>query len=133
MGEVAERLVRSRRETSPGRLPAKRMGEEAELGVPAAMGLLQDTGCQGYHLAGVHRYQPKKKPTGKELTAEEKAANKSISRSRMLMAHSMAGVQRGRIVQEVFRQTKRYFADQVMEIACGVHNVNMTLRYNRLE
>jgi hypothetical protein len=51
----------------------------------------------------------------------------------MLMAHSMAGVQRGRIVQEVFRQTKRYFADQVMEIACGVHNVNMTLRYNRLE
>jgi DDE superfamily endonuclease len=133
MGDVAERLVRSRSETSPGRIHDQRMCDEEERVFPSDIGLLQDTGLQGYHPAGVHMYQPKKKPTGKELTSEEKAANKSISSIRMLIAHSIAGVKRCRMVKDVFRHTKRYFAAQVMEIACGLHNFRTTLRYNTLE
>jgi hypothetical protein len=81
----------------------------------------------------VHIYQPKKKPKGKELTPEEKAENKIISSIRILIEHIIAGVKRCRIVKDVFRNTKLYFADQVMEIACGLHNFRTTLRYNTLE
>src|SRR5262249_61075216 len=78
-------------------------------------------------------YQPKKKPKGKELTPEEKAENKIISSIRILIAHISAGVKRCRIVKDVLRNTKLFFADQVMEIACGLHNFRTTLRYNTLE
>jgi DDE superfamily endonuclease len=133
IGDVEEHLVRSLSETSPGRIHAKRIGDAEELGFPSEIGLFQDTGFQGYHPAAVHSYQPKKKPKGKELTPEEKAENKIISSIRILMEHIIAGVKRCRMVKDVFRNTKLYFADQVMEIACGLHNFRTTLRYNTLE
>jgi hypothetical protein len=36
-------------------------------------------------------------------------------------------------VKDVFRNTKRYFADQAMEIACGLHKFRTTLRDHALE
>ena len=133
IGDVEERLVRYLSETYPGRIHDKRICDEEELVFPSDIGLFQDTGFQGYHPAGVHIYQPKKKPKGKELTSEEKAENKIISSIRILIEHIIAGVKRCRIVKDVFRNTKLYFADQVMEIACGLHNFRTTLRYNTLE
>jgi hypothetical protein len=133
IGDVEDHLVRSRSETSPGRVHDQHMCDAEELVLPSDIGLFQDTGLQGDHPAGVHIYQPKKKPTGQELTPEEKAENTLISSIRMLIEHIIAGVKRCRIVKDVFRHTKRYFADQVMEIACGLHNFRTTLRYNTLE
>ena len=133
IGEVEERLVRSLSETSPGRVHDKHSGDAAEPVFPADIGLVQDTGFQGYHPAGDHLYQPKKKPKGKELTPEEKEENTLISSIRILIEHIIAGVKRCRIVKDVFRNTKLYFADQVMEIACGLHNFRTTWRYNTLE
>jgi hypothetical protein len=133
IGDVEDRLVRSRSETYPGRVHDKHICDAEELVFPSDIGLCQDTGFQGYHPAGVHIDQPKKKPKGKELTREEKAENTIISRIRILIEHIIAGVKRCRIVKDVFRNTTRYFADQVMEIACGVHNFRTTLRYNTLE
>jgi DDE superfamily endonuclease len=133
MGDVEDRLVRSLRETSPGRVHDKHIGDAEEPVFPTDIGLFQDTGFPGYHPAGVPRYQPKKKPQGKELTPEEKEENTIISSIRILIEHIIAGVKRCRIVKDVFRNTKLYFADQVMEIACGLHNFRTTLRYNTLE
>jgi DDE superfamily endonuclease/Helix-turn-helix of DDE superfamily endonuclease len=133
IGDVEDRLVRYLSETYPGRVHDKRICEAEELVFPSDIGLFQDTGFQGYHPAGVHIYQPKKKPKGKELTPEEKAENTIISSIRILIEHIIAGVKRCRIVKDVLRNTKLYFADQVMEIACGLHNFRTTLRYNRLE
>ena len=133
IGDVEERLVRSLSETYPGRIHDKRICVEEARVFPSDIGLFQDTGFQGYHPAGVHIDQPKKKPKGKELTSEEKAENKIISSIRILIEHIIAGVKRCRIVKDVFRNTKLDFADQVMEIACGLHNFRTTLRYNTLE
>ena len=133
IGDVEERLVRYLSETYPGRVHDKHMCDAEELVFPADIGLFQDTGFQGDHPAGVHIYQPKKKPKGKELTPEEKAENKIISSIRILMEHIIAGVKRCRIVKDVFRHTKLFVADQVMEIACGLHNFRTILRYNTLE
>ena len=78
-------------------------------------------------------YQPKKKPKGDELTAAEKADNHLISRIRIVVEHLISGVKRCRIVKDVFRNTKEFFADQVMEIACGLHNFSTTFRQHALE
>ena len=44
------------------------------------------------------------------------------------MEHALAGVKRCRIVKEVLRLTKPGISDQVMEIACGLHNLRVTWR-----
>ena len=90
IGDVEERLVRYLSETYPGRIHDKRICDEEELVFPPDIGLFQDTGFQGYHPVGVHMYQPKKKPKGKELTPEEKAENKIISSIRILIEHIIA-------------------------------------------
>jgi len=133
IGDVEACLVRYLSETYPGRINDKRICDLEEPVFPPDIGLFQDTGFQGYHPADVTTYQPKKKPRGGELTAEEKAENKVISSIRILIEHIIAGVKRCRIVKDVFRNTKRYFADQAMEIACGLHNFRTTLRDNALE
>ncbi len=52
-----------------------------------------------------------------------------ISRGRILVEHVMAGVQRCRIVKDVWRLTKTGIADMVMEIACGLHNLRVSCRH----
>ena len=47
---------------------------------------------------------------------------------RIVVEHLLSGGKRCRIVQEVFRNTQEFFADQVMAIACGLHNFRTTLR-----
>ncbi len=103
IGDVEDRLVRYLSETYPGRVHDKHICDAEELVFPSDIGLFQDTGFQGYHPAGVHIYQPKKKPKGKELTPEEKAENTIISSIRILIEHIIAGVKRCRIVKDVFR------------------------------
>ena len=51
-----------------------------------------------------------------------------ISGVRVIAEHVIAGVKRLRIVKDVLRNTKEGFADLVMEIACGLHNLRVTLR-----
>jgi hypothetical protein len=90
--------VRYLSETYPGRIHDKRICDIEELVFPPAINLFQDTGFQGYQPPGVTIYQPKKKPKGQELTAEEKAENKIISSIRILVEHIIAGVKRCRMV-----------------------------------
>ncbi len=130
--DVEDRLVQYLSDTYAGSVHDKRICDEENPTFPPC-GLFQDTGFQGYKPDHVETYQPKKKPRGKELTAEEKAENTMISSIRILVEHVISGVKRCRIVKDVFRNTTAKFSDQVMEIACGLHNFRATLRYARLE
>jgi len=100
IGDVEDRLVHYLSETYPGRVHDKHICDAEEPVFLADIGLFQDTGFQGYHPAGVHIYQPKKKPKGKELTPEEKEENTIISSIRILIEHIIAGVKRCRIVKD---------------------------------
>src|ERR671915_1573179 len=126
--DIEERLVRSLSETYPGRIHDKRICDLEELVFPLEINLFQDTGFQGYKPPGVTIYQPKKKPKGQELTAEEKAENKIISSIRILVEPIISGVKRCWLVKDIFRNMKACFADQVMEMACGLHNFRTRLR-----
>jgi len=46
-----------------------------------------------------------------------------------VVEHALAGVKRCRIVKEALRLTKAGISDQVLEIACGLHNLRVTYRH----
>ena len=70
---------------------------------------------------------PMKKPKGKELTKEQKEANRQISKRRVRIEHVNSSVKRCRIVQEGCRIFKENARDLVMEICCALHNFRVKL------
>ncbi|MBW4466400.1 MAG: transposase family protein, partial [Pegethrix bostrychoides GSE-TBD4-15B] len=95
---------------------------------PDSSKLWQDKGYQGYAPAGVTIMQPKKKPANQELTQTEKERNREISRARIEIEHQINGVKRSRIVSHRLRSRTEYYADKVMETACGLHNYRLEHR-----
>jgi hypothetical protein len=114
--------------TRPGSAHDKRCVDEEGYTFPSGTKVYQDTGFQGYAPPGAEVVQPKKKPRGKELTPEEKASNRGISRERIGVEHSIGGVKVFGIVSDVFRNLKEGFVDLVMETACGLFNLRKTCR-----
>ena len=107
----------------------KKIADEAAFTLPEGSLLYQDTGFQGFALEGTTIFQPKKKPRGGELTADEEAQNRLISRIRIRVEHAIAGVKRYRIVKDQLRNWKANFRDQVMETCCGLHNFRLRFRF----
>jgi hypothetical protein len=114
--------------TYEGKKHDKKIPDEENPAFPAGSTVFKDTGFQGYEPGNTVCHQPEKKPRGKELPAEDKIFNKMISGVRVIAEHVFSGVKRLRIVKDVLRNTKKGFADLVMETACGLHNLRVTLR-----
>jgi hypothetical protein len=125
---IGKRRVEYLGDTWEGKKHDKKICDTEGHEFPEGSTLYKDTGYQGYEPAGVDTRQPKKKPRGGELTAEEKEQNALISRIRIIIEHVICGVKRCRIVKDVFRNTKDKFDDLVMEIACGLHNFRTACR-----
>jgi hypothetical protein len=111
--------------TYAGRVHDKRIADEADYSLPEGSVLAQDSGFQGFTLPGVIILQPKKKPKGGTLSADEKADNQWISHIRVLVEHSIGGVKVYRIVHDVIRHWCPYIRDQVMAICCGLYNLRL--------
>jgi hypothetical protein len=114
--------------TCEGKKHDKKIADEAEFTLPEGSLLYQDNGFQGFALEGVTILQPKKKPRGGELTAEEKEHNREISRIRIRVEHAIGGLKRYRIVKDQLRNWKQGFRDLVMETCCGLHNFRLNFR-----
>ena len=71
---------------------------------------------------------PHKKPKNGELTEQQKQENTELSRIRVPVEHVMAGVKRLNIVKEKIRLHFQNVRDQVMLVACGLHNLRMAHR-----
>ncbi len=115
-------------QTCHGKKHDKKAADEAGYDFPEGSTVFQDRGLQGFTVAGVIVIQPKKKPRGKELTAEDKENNCAISSIRIRVEHAIGGVKRYRIVKDKIRNWKQGFRDQVMETCCGLHNFRLNSR-----
>jgi hypothetical protein len=115
-------------QTCEGKKHDKKAADEAGYDFPEGSIVFQDRGLQGFAIAGVIVIQPKKKPRGKELTAEDKENNRAISSIRIRVEHAIGGVKRYRIVKDKIRNWKEGFRDQVMETCCGLHNFRLNFR-----
>ena len=115
-------------QTQPGSKHDKACIDAEGYTFPEGSTVYKDSGFQGYEPEGVTTHQPKRKPRGKELTPEEKEANRLISRVRVKVEHSIGGVKVFRIVQDIFRNIKEGFVDLVMETVCGLFNLRVESR-----
>ena len=84
---------------------------------------MKDTGFQGYEPAGVTTLQAKKKPKGGKLSPAEKEANRRVSKLRVRVEHSSAGVKVFRSIRDIYRNFKAGFEDTLIETACGLHKL----------
>jgi len=122
-----ERRILWLSKTCEGSLHDKKICDNQPIHFPAGITLWQDTGFLGHNPTNVTVMMPTKKPKGKELSDEQKENNRSISSFRVLVEHAISGVKRCRIVKDRFRCHKFGFDDLVMELACGLHNLRITL------
>ena len=89
---------------------------------PVEIGVDKETGLPGYAPAGVKTWQPQKQPTGQARTPAQHEPNRLIASIRMVIAPSMAGRKRWRMVKDLFRNTQEQYDDLVREIAYALHN-----------
>jgi hypothetical protein len=59
--------------------------------------------------------------------------NRKLARIRVQVEHALAGVKRSRIVKDVLRNTKEGMSDEVMDTACGLHNLRVDNRKRPLK
>ena len=116
------RKIKGLSTTCEGKKHDKKLADEQAPPFPKGSKLWKDTGFQGCEPEGVTTLQPKKKPKGGELAPEEKEANRRISRVRVRVEHSIAGVKVFRS-RGIYRNFKAGFKDALNETACGLHNL----------
>ena len=56
-----------------------------------------------------------------------------MSRIRVKVEHAISGIKHSRIVKDILRNTKDYFSDLVMLVACGLHNFRVDHRMKPLK
>lgn len=117
-------------DTYEGKTHDKRINQESEVELPKGSRCFQDTGFMGYCPKGqdIEVVMPHKKPKGKELTDEQKEQNTKIAKVRVKVEHAMSGIKRLRIIKDKIRAWVGNFRDQVMEVACGLHNFRLMFR-----
>jgi hypothetical protein len=114
-------------ETHPGKMHDKRVIDATPYPLPQGSLLLQDLGFLGFTLEGVHIEMPTRKPKGRELTDEQKAANQTKARRRVYIEHVNSSVKRCRILKDVCRLFVSGIRDMVVEIGCAFHNFRLRL------
>ena len=80
-----------------------------------------DSGYQGILKLHKNSETPKKKPKGGELTDEEKAENRRISRERILIENINAKIKVFKITANKYRNRRRRYALR-MSLICGIIN-----------
>jgi DDE superfamily endonuclease len=115
------------RETHPGSVHDKRRAAPTPYPLPAGRHLLPALGVQAFTLEGVDIIQPTKKPRGKELTLEQKAGNREVSRRRVRLEQVNSRVKRCRMLKETIRLWKEGTRARVMESGCALQNFRVRL------
>lgn len=100
-----------------GRVHDKKVFDESRTVIPPGVEASGDTGYQGTPLR-----TPKKKPRKGVLTKAEKAANRALSKQRIVAEHAIGKMKIWRIAAEKFRNPLRKHT-MVMKNVAGLHNL----------
>jgi len=109
-------------DTYEGTVHDKRICDIEGYRFPDGFLLRYDLGYIGYSPENITVEKPHKKTKLKPLTAEQKQENRIISAKRVTVEQAISGVKRLRIVGERIRSYSREFRNDVMRIACAIHN-----------
>lgn len=117
-----------------GSVHDKKILDEEALTCTTPIPLLADSGFQGLELGQAvvstpfKRKRKKKGEPKDELTPAQKEFNTQLSKRRISIEHSNAGIKRNRSVSDILRNTRQGMSDQLMMIAMGLHNLRVSLR-----
>ena len=128
ISETKTKKIKVLSPTVAGKQHDKSLADEQNYHYPGGTRLYKDTGFQGYEPKHTRTKQPKKKPQGAFLSDKEKEQNKRISKVRIGVEHSIGGAKTYRILKDTLRHHLEGFADAVMEITCGLHNLRVDTR-----
>lgn len=85
------------------------------------LGFEKDYKCKKLHI-------PHKKSKKSELSQEQKAENKAVSKERIMVEHSIGGLKRYRILSERLRVHDFELYDDILNVCAGLWN--FYLEYN---
>ncbi|MEM7659083.1 MAG: transposase family protein [Bacteroidota bacterium] len=111
--------------TCPGKQHDKSIADEFPIELPPGSCLKQDLGFLGHDLQGVIVETPFKKPKNQELTFSQKLYNQILAEMRIVVEHANSGIKRLRMLKDQIRLHSSQIRDQVMEVACGIHNLRV--------
>src|SRR5688572_1738452 len=115
-------------QTYEGSVHDKKIADEAEIEFEKTIELLQDSGFQGFNPDKATIIMPVKKPKGKELTDEQKQENKTKASQRVVIEHAIGQIKVWRIVKDKIRSYRHKLRDEVLLIACALHNFKIKLK-----
>lgn len=118
-GSVHDKTALEEERLSPGRVKA-----------PVPLGL--DLGFEGLDIPGLRLILPHKKPRGKDLSDTQKSQNRTLSQIRVKVENAICGVKRSHAVADTYRNISPGFDDLLMSVACGLHNVRVAYRYQKV-
>lgn len=112
--------------TKHGKIHDKKMTDKNMLAsrIPEKVSLVVDTGFQGIQKVHENTLIPKKKPKGGLLTEAEKAWNKLISSTRIVVEHAIGGIKRFGAISHIFRN-KNGIDDRFMVVCTGLWNLEL--------
>ena len=90
--------------------------------------VLTDLGFQGLSSETAQIIMPYKRRKNKKLDAQQEQWNKWVSKIRVKVEHTIAGVKIFRKVKEKFRGRLFNREDRVMLIACALHNLKLKVK-----
>lgn len=90
--------------------------------IPDEVEIAVDLGFQGLQNEFDNIHLPHKKPRGKELSEEQKQANREFSAQRVKCENAHAGIKRYRAVSDLYRNRVTNFDDRLMLNATGLWN-----------
>ena len=94
------------------------------IGIDELIQILADSGYQGIIEFHLNSKTPVKKHKNQELTAEEKAYNRELSRIRILIENVNRRIKRFRIMSDRYRNKRKRHGLR-MTILCGLHNMDL--------
>lgn len=101
--------------------------KQGDINIPSDVKVWLDLGFLGIgkDFPNMNYEMPHKKPKGGQLTDEQKAENREISRVRVKVEHAICGIKRYNSVSYKFRNKNLRKADEFMLLATGLWNFHL--------
>jgi len=119
-------------DTYPGSIHDKKICDIESLEFDKNVTLLVDLGFVGLTSEKATILIPHKKRKNKELSMEQKEFNKTVSKARVQIEHILGSVKISRKVKDKFRGRLYAREDKAILVACGLHNLKMQLKTNKI-
>lgn len=118
--------------TYPGSNHDKKICNEEKFKFDKKVHVLADLGFEGLSSDTAQIVLPIKRKKNKVLTQEDKDYNRWMSKYRVKVEHIIGGVKIFRIVKEQYRGRMNNREDDIMLIACALHNLRIKIKNNTL-